>query len=328
MKPSNLQQNTNPENDDDKIIGNYFSSLNKENYSDTFPAVENWIRIKTNQFNIKKNTGETAPGERSFIRMKKYILAHKIKLVYTIIALAIITGACSIPVTQNETIGHVLSWTLPAGTSQDQLNNIQWIDKSKLSMSENTNNGKTEYIYTLMLPGSTEQQIQNYQKDLEKIKDITSIKVFPLNENVKRPVYSAALHSFFRINIDATKMNDEELTKEVERQLKEQGMENVSLNIKTDANGKRQVQMKVEHNNDNNPKDMELRINDGNSQEVMKFVKKPLDQEKLKNKTDDEIRKYVKEDLGNPDLKDDDIKITRENGEVNVKIEVKREENK
>jgi hypothetical protein len=328
MKPSNSRRNTNPASEEAKINENYFSSLKKEDYDETFAATESWIKRKANQINLENNPGGSSSAERGFVKMKNYVLAHKMRLVYTVIALAVVIAACSLPVTQNETIGHVISWTMPEGVTSDQLINFSWIDKSKLSVSENNDNGKKENIYTLMLPNSSDQQIQGYQRDLEKIKEITSIKVFPLNENVKRPVYAAALHSFFRINIDATKMSDEELAKTVEKQLKEQGMENVSLIFKTDSNGKRQIQMKIEHNNDNSPKDMELRINDGNNQEVMKFVKKPLDQAKLKGKTDEEIRKYVRDDLGNPNIKDDEIKITRENGDVQVKVELEREENK
>lgn len=321
MKPSNLQQNTKQENKDKSLPDDFFAPLKSEDYNTTFPGVEEWIRNKAFQLN-------NLNPERKILRMKNYLLAHKMRLIYTVITLAIVVGACSIPVVQNETIGHMLSWTIPTGTSSDQLNSLPWLDKSKLSISENDDNGKKETVYTLMLPGSTDKQIEGYQKDLEKIKEITSIKVFPLNENVKRPVYAAALNSFFRINIDATKMSDEELSKEVEKQMKEQGMENVSLNFKTDANGKRQIQMQMDHNTSKDPKNMELRINDGNNQEVMKMVKKPLDQDKLKNMNDEEIRNYVRNDLGNPDIKDSEIKITRENGEVNVKVEVERTNNK
>lgn len=318
MRQSSLHRNTEPENKE-----YIFTSLKNEDYSDSFPNVEKWIREKS--FLINQH------NERKSVKMKNYIFAHKMRLVYTIIALAIIVGACSIPVVQNETIGHVLSWTLPQGASTDLVDKLPWIDKSKLSISTNNDNGKITNIYTLMMPGTTDNQVQAYQRDLEKIKDITSIKVFPLNENVKRPVYAAALNSFFRININATKMSDEGLSKEVERQLKEQGMNNVNLNVKTDENGRRQIQVKLDKNyNDKNPKDVELRINEGdNKEEVMEFVKKPLDQSKLKGKTDEEIRNYVREQLGNPEIKDNEITIIRDNnGEVRIEVDINKEDKK
>jgi hypothetical protein len=103
MKQSSLHQNTDPENKE-----NIFNSLKNEDYNDSFPNVEKWIREKSYQLNHKQN-------ERKTVKMKNYILAHKMRLVYTIIVLAIVVGACSIPVVQNETIGHVFSLRLTNG---------------------------------------------------------------------------------------------------------------------------------------------------------------------------------------------------------------------
>jgi len=318
MKQSSSHPNTEPENSNNINNDVNFASLKSGDYSGSFPKVEKWIREKSIQQNNKQ-------AERKIVKMKNYVLAHKMKLVYTVIALAIIVGACSLPVTQNETIGHVLTWTLPGSSQTNNIDNLSWVDKSKLSISDNNNNGKQETIYTLMLPGSTDEQVQNYQHDLEKNNEVTSIKIFPLSENVKRPVYAAALHSFFRVNINATKMSDEELAKEVQKQLGEDGIQNVSLNIKTDENGKRMVKINLE-NPEKTPKDFELRIDDGKNQEVLKQkVKISNDPDKYKGKTDEEIKKLVKQEIGNEDIKDDDIKIERDqNGEVKIKVEVSK----
>lgn len=279
---------------------------------ETFPAVEKWLRDKSNSKN-------TAKRERKFERMKNYIIIHKMKLVYTMIALALIGGACSLPVTQNETIGHVLSWTMPSGSSTDAMYKLPWMDQTKLSVSENVNNGKTDYIYTLMLPGSTENEITQYQKDLKKILDITSVKVFPLNENVKRPLYSAALHTFFRINIDAGKMSDEELAKQIESQLKENGVNTSTINVKTQNDGHREIKLQLDQN-DKTTSDFELRINDGNNKEMIKEKRNTIDGGRFNGKSDDEIRKMVKEDLGNPDIQDKDIQIIREGNGIKVQV--------
>lgn len=315
MKPSNSPQNITEENK--TSTEQYISPIKNEDFTETFPAVEKWLRERSYRLNNIKE-------ERKIVRMKNYFLVHKMRFVYTFIILALLAGACSLPVTQNETIGHVITWTMPPGTSSDQFINFPLVDRSKLSVSENTDNGKTENIYTLMLPGSTDIEVQKYQKDLEKIHDITSIKIFPLNENVKRPVYAAALHSFFRININATKMSDEELSKQIESQLKENGIQNMSLDVKTDIDGRRKIKLNLDQN-DHTPKNFELRIDDGNNKEVLKEVRKPLDQDKFRDKTDEEIRNMVKEDLNNPNIKDKDIQIIRENGEVKVKVKVEKE---
>lgn len=316
MKQSNSQHNINPENKDKKTVEEYFSSLKNEDYSGSFHSVESWIR----KISIQK---QNQKQERNFIKMKNYIWAHKMRLVYTVIALVVVVGACSIPVTQNEPIGNVISWTIPPGVQTDRINSLPWVNKSNLSISENNNNGKIEDIYTLMLPGSTNEQVQSYSRDLEKIKEITSIKTFPLNENVKRPIYAAALNSFFRININASKMSDEELSKEIERQLNEQGIHPVMVDFKGDGNGKRNIRIVLD-STDRTPRDFELRIDQGgNKEQVLKEKVKTGDPDRFKGKTDDEIKQLIKSELDNPNIKDSDIKIMRdEKGNVKVKVEV------
>src|SRR5260221_3526329 len=180
-----------------------------------------------------------------------------------------------------------------------------------------------------MLPNASESQINEYRKQLEKLNGVTSIKIYPIGTDTKRPLYSAALNKFFRVNIDGSTLNDKELEEQVVKQFKEAGFDNCpQITFKTDANGKRQVMMKMpEGEQSKDPKNFELNINDGNNVEKMKVVQKDRsDMDKFKGKTDEEIRKMVKADVDNPDLKDSDIKIIRENGDVKVKIEVSKEE--
>ncbi len=315
MKPSDSRQDS-AQGNNRGIEDKYFAKLKSEDHTSSFPETVRWI----SGHNINKKP-KIEGGK--FSTMKDYILMHKMRLVYTVILLAVLIGACSMPVTTHETVGYVMSWAIPAGGSADAIENLPWIDKDKLSISENTDDGKQESIYTLVLPAVSEKQLQSYQKDLEKIKDVIFVKVAPLNENVKRPVYSAALNTFFRINIDATKMSDEELKNEVKKQLESQGFGNVNIDFKSDANGRRMIRMKIDSADIKNaPGNFEMRINDGGNEEVMKTVKLQL--QDLQGKTDEEIRKQVKQDLNNPDLQDKDIQIIRENGKVKVKVEVEK----
>lgn len=315
MKPSDCQQDWtkgNEMNTEEK----YFKALISVDHSNQFNATAKWIR----EHNI--NTQIIKP-ERKFSVMKNYVLAHKMRLVFTVIILAALIGACSMPVTQHETVGYVMSWSMPKGASTDQMNALQWIKSGKLSVSENNDNGKEETIYTLVLPATSEQQIQSYQRDLENIRDITYVKVVPMNESVKRPMYAAALNSFFSINIDATKMSDDELKNEVKKQLESQGFGNVNIDFKTNENGKRMIMMKLDSVNcDKMPSKFEMKIKDSGNEEVIKTMKKQGNE--FEGKTDEEIRKMVKEDLNNTDIQDKDIHITRENGKVKVKVEVEK----
>jgi hypothetical protein len=321
MKQLNWLQKLKQENKKEAAVpGNIWSSVKNENYNESYPQVEAWLR--------KISLTSSNQNERKFSSMKNFIMAHKMRLVYTVIILAVIIGACSMPVTTHETVGYMLTWTVPQNDDAAQkINALSWIDKSKLTVNENTNNGETVSLYTLLLPNTTQEQVESYNADLEKIKDIKTVNIFPLNEDVKRPLYSAALYKFFRVNIDATKMNDEELKQEVTRQMKEAGFNNPNVEFKTDEFGRRIFNLKLEHqdNQGKDPQNFELNVNDGNIKEVLKFSTKPLDKEKLKNMTDDQIRQLIKEQHKDLQIDDKDILIERKNGDVT--INVKKEDN-
>ena len=315
MKPSDSQQDWTKENEMN-TEEKYFKALKNVDHSNQFNETAKWIR--EHNFNTKIIT-----SERKLSAMKNYFLAHKMRLVYTVIVLAALIGACSMPVTQHETLGYVMSWSIPKGASTDQIDALQWVKNGKLTISENNDNGKEETIYTLVLPATSEQQIQSYKKDLERIQNITYVKAVPMNESVRRPMYAAALNTFFSINIDATKMSDEELKNEVKKQLESQGFGSVNIDFKTNENGKRMIMMKLDSvNTDKMPGNFEMKIKDGGNEEVIKTIKKPG--YNFEGKTDEEIKKMVREDVNNPDIQDKDIHITRENGNVKVKVEVEK----
>jgi hypothetical protein len=320
MKPSNSQPNLKQKNKAGaEITENYLSSLKSEDYTGSFNRVETWLKNKTEE-------KQTRIKERNLVKMKNYFFSHKIRIAYAVILLAVIAAACNMPVTQHETVGYVLAWTVPADntTAFSQIEGLSWIDKSKMTVNENNDDGKSETLYTLTLPGSTGEQVSAYAKDLEKISGIISIKILPLNEDIKRPLYSAALHKFFKIDIDAANMSDLELKQEVTGKLKEAGIENPDVDIKTDENGNRTFKMKISQEQmENSPNNLEVRIDDGNNHEVMKLVHNNLDADKLKGKTDREIRDYVKQMNPELNLQDNEIKIIRE-GE-NAKVEISRE---
>ena len=133
------------------------SALKSEDYTGSFNRVETWLKNKTEE-------KQTRNKERNLVKMKNYFFSHTIRIAYAVIFLAVIAAACNMPVTQHETVGHVLAWTVPADktTALTQIEGLSWIDKSKMTVNENNDNGKSETLYTLTLPGSTEEQINAY----------------------------------------------------------------------------------------------------------------------------------------------------------------------
>jgi hypothetical protein len=290
--------------------------LVERKYDDSFSKTSAWLNESNNLLQKRKN-------QRRLIKMKEYILRHKIQFA-TIILLALLIAACNMPVTQNDTLGYVLSWTTPNSSSvsvSENLNKLTWYKNSDVTMNIKNVDGNEIAEYKLIVQALDDKIVMNYKNDLEKIKELTSIKIVPLNESVTRPVYSAALNSFFKIDINASKMNDEQVQAEIKRQLEEAGFNDMLVSYKKDESGKAKLEfklkdgMKMEGN-----KNIEVNVDNNNGNQVvkMKTMKSDVDFSKM---TDEEIRNHVREQNKDENLSDKDIKITRENGNVNVNVE-------
>lgn len=319
MKQSGSYLNSEQKNKE--ITEHYFNSVKRQDFSGSQQETENWLyRTGIKLKNQKK--------ERKLRKMKNFIMAHKLRLVYTVIALVVVIGACNMPVTQTENVGNMITWSIDKDNTEaiSKIDGLPWLKTAdQVNKNGNINNGKEEIIYTAVLQSTNEGQIASLRNDLEKI-GVSSLKIIPINNDIKRPLYSAALNNFFSININANGMSDEELQTEVQRQLKEQGVE-MNIQFKTDANGKRDIIIIQEKGNETNtPKSYEINIDDKNGQEKIKLMQKKADPEKFNGKTDGEIRDMVKKDLNNPDLKDENIEITRDNGKPHVKVQLDKKE--
>ncbi len=301
-----------------KSLEHRFSEVKQEDYSSTFPEVENWL------YKANISLANEKLKERKLRRMKNFFFANKLRLVYTIIAFIAVVAACNMPVTQTESAGQMITLTVPKDNSgfESKMYALTWMKDAQVSRNENVNDGMAQMLYRIVLPNASEEQVKAYSRELESLGDIQTIRITPMNYDVKRPLYSAALNNFFSINIDATGMSDEELQRELETKMKEQGID-MKFHFKTGPNGRRDLTL------DNSvldslkePRSFEVNIEDGNGREKVKVLTQKADPKKFEGKTDSEIRDMVRKDVGNPDLTDDQIKITRENGEVKVKIEV------
>ena len=317
-------KNNTTEQNENISLEHHLNAVKQENYSGTFPAVENWL-YKTNiQLSNQKQL-----NERKLHKMKNFFFANKLRLVYTIVALLLVIGACNMPVTQTESAGKMITLVVPKDNTDfaAKMNALPWMKNAQISSNENTDNGKQQTLYRIVLQNTTEEEAKNYCKELEAIGGITTIKITGMDYDVKRPLYSAALHNFFSINIDATGMSDEELKNEMERKMKEQGVD-MKFKFTTGPDGRRDIMVERDGTIDANkePQQFEMNIDDNNGKEKIKLMTKKADPHQFDGKTDEEIREMIRKDFNNPDLKDNDIKIDRTGKEVKVKIEVDKKE--
>jgi len=292
----------------------YIKRLKEKKYDESFERTSEWLIKSQTKLLNKQN-------QRRTFKMKQYLSKHKLQFAI-IIFFAFLIAACNYPISQNDTVGYVLSWTAPTSNTAvtESLNKLDWYKNSNITASVKNINGTDITEYKLLVQSFEDKLVMNYQNDLEKINQLTSIKIIPINESVKRPVYSAALHSFFKIDINSSKMSDEKVQNELKRQLNDAWYYGVDVIFKNDENGRRKLDIKLpENNNTNENKTLEVNVDDNNGKQVVKLKTSKSDID-LSKMTDDEIRAQIKANNKDDNLTDKDIIITRDGDKVNVNV--------
>jgi hypothetical protein len=295
----------------------HIKKLKDKKYDESFGKTSMWLIDSNNKLLNRKN-------RRGKYKMKDFFLRHKLQ--FAIVALmAILIAACNMPVTQSDTVGQVLSWTAPGASNTavtESLNKLSWFKNFDGTVDVKNINGTAVTEYKVVVQSTDDKLVTSYKNDLEKIKELTSIKIVPLNTSVTRPVYSAALHSFFKIDINASNMTDEQVQAEIRKQLDAAGYNDMDVSYKTMENGKKRLEVKmkdgIKHEGNQN---LQVDVNDKNGEQVikMKTMDKPdVDFSKM---TDTEIRTYIKEKNKEDNLTDKDIIIKREGNSISVNIQ-------
>ena len=294
--------------------------LKKVNYEDSFKSAAEWL-------NGIEAESKTIYPERRIKKMKEFFLASKIRIAYAVLALAFVVAACNYPVTSNETAGDVLTWTVEP-TNTDAVNRVKslpWLANGPVKVEARNINGVEEQLYSYVLPKESHGKAGSYKSELESISGVKSVKLIELNQTVKRPVYSALLHELFQININATNMSDDELKAEITTQLQTAGISGATVKIVANGNTRR-VNIEFDENAIPSNGGFDMTITDGNNVEKIKQLRKDSGTPgKFNGKTDEEIRRMVREDFPDGDLRDDEIHIIREGNDVKVKVVKERE---
>ena len=297
----------------------YFDELRNENYDNSFPAAESWLRNTNVNLLNKKSEGKFK------MKFKNYFATNKFKLAYTFLILAFVVAACNYPVTQEETAGDVLKWTVSKNNTEtiNKIENSDWFKSGEYNINEE--NGIVSY--SLVVPKEKHAGIQDINKQLSAMEGVMEVNIIPINETVKRPLYSAVLNDLFKIDINATNMSDAELNNEINAQLKKAGIENATVNFEKGPDGKRLLKVGIPDDQMHKSGGFDMTVQDGNNLTKLKEVRKngPGDPDKFKGKSDDDIRAMVRADLQIPDLRNDEIEIIRKGDNVMVKVNRKVE---
>lgn len=288
----------------------YWDKIKEEKYEGTFE--------RTTKALLRNQTTEPETVLRRKSRMKTFIAENKYKLIIAVF-LGLIVGACNFPVTQENTVGYAIAWTTKAVNQKsvaESTKNFSWTKNSATSISIKNVGGSDVAEFNIVLQGLDEKTAMSYKTDLEKIKEINSVKILPLKESITRPVYAAALYTFFRADISSKGKSEAEVKADIEKQLRDNGFEN-SIVTFDNVEGKQRLMIKIPENVNMNGKNVEVRVDGNGKQEVvkMKTIKGEIDGKM----TDEEIKRKVIEDNGG-ELKPDDIKIIREGDKIKVEV--------
>ncbi|MCB0728044.1 MAG: hypothetical protein KDD00_11300 [Ignavibacteriae bacterium] len=297
---------------------NLFSELKNENYDNTFPVAEQWLK------DLNKNLS-TKSTERKISIMKNYFAVNKFKLAYLTVFIVFIVGASTMPVTSHENVGDVITWKADKTNQQaaSEISNLDWVTNSQKNIISEIQGGETKNEYVIMLPKEEHDNLQSYLNTLNKIDGVSDVKAVSINETVKRSLVSLILNDIFRINIDATNKSNQEVENEIKNQLSSAGINNVTVSFEMSPSGERQIKINIPEGSIPEDGGVEMTIKDGDKVNKIKEVKKNSpggDDVSFSKMTDAEVRNKIREDVGEPGLRDDQIQITRNGGKMSVKI--------
>ncbi len=152
MKQSNSSQRSKVT---DNPPENLFSELKNENYDNTFPVAENWLR------GLSKNLS-TKSTERKITIMKNYFAVNKFKLAYLTVFIVFIVGATTMPVTSHENVGDVITWKADKSNEQaaSDIRNLNWVSNNQKNIISEIIGGDMKNEYIVMIPKEDHENLE------------------------------------------------------------------------------------------------------------------------------------------------------------------------
>ena len=281
----------------DATLERLCTTVHAEDYEASFPATATWIR-------------EVAPRahrhEKRTIRLLLSLHTPRLRWAYLAVLMILVLAAANVPITQQETIGHVLSWTtaLPVAEATALLEQTPWMKPFQLAVSPDTNPSLNTFFLTM--PRVTEDEAQQHIQELRTMHGFSSVAIHPLHEQVKRPAYATLLRPF-RIYLNARHLSDSEIARHLEAQMHALGMKGIEVFFERDDQGTPQIQVSVTPQDEANQPAVELYIFDDptNLGDDLSF-----DPKTFEGKSKEEIKQLIRAALQAQGLPEMEIIVT------------------
>lgn len=233
MKQSNLFRKSNQEKMSDNT-DKYWQEFKNSGAEDTFERMSSWLTYT--RMKIQPKTKNTAGG-----KILQIVSMNKVK-VAAVLGLLLLVSLGNYPVTKNKTVGYVVKFTAPVDKVievNEQLEKLNWVDKSSITVQEKDSAGHKLYEYKILLKDSVERDIALKKSDIESIKAFNTVQIMPIAAAMEVPIYSVALGNIFNIDENEKIVNEKEFEKQIQDQFINAGLEDFIFTVNPVKDGKK-----------------------------------------------------------------------------------------
>lgn len=316
MKPSNLFPNPMQDNKD-KSMNELFQNLRSESYDSSFDGFSFWLNKKTLNQTTMKNSFNI-----------KYFLSHN-RLKLAIITFLLLTiAACNMPVTSTNTLGYLLSWDSPKDRTSSMVAEVENLDIDKkfiVTYNIRGNDNAQTDLHQMVLQNLTGAEAETIQNKIGSVSGVSGLKLIPMTETQTQPLYSYAMKTLLKIEVNSDGKSDQQVADEINKQLQQAGYNGTTVHVES-KNGVTRIML--DESTLPPGGNIEINVNGNNTKEVMKMKKLGEDEKNIfENMADEQIKEKVKKD--NPGIQDNEIQIERvigKDGKQEVKIKIVRDE--
>jgi len=213
----------------------YWDNYRNSGKEDTFERMSAWLNYSGMKSQHRKK------GINKSSKIIQILSMNKVK-VAAVLGLILLVSLGNYPVTKNKTIGYIVKFTAPVEKVvevNEQLEKLNWMDKSSITVQEKDSLGHKMFEYKILLNESAEKDIAVKKTELEKIQSANFVQVMPIAGAIEVPMYSVALGNIFKIDETERIVNEKEFQTQIQTQFNNAGMESFVFTVNPVREGKK-----------------------------------------------------------------------------------------
>lgn len=294
--------------DSDAPTNDYFDAMRQKNYEASFEGVKNFIQANKAKQRQRRS--------RKPLPKWQWVLA--------VLFPVLIVLACT-KTERSEPVGQTVTFSVPVGDGAA----IQALEPiiggwQRVIVPDGQKPGFLSY--TTFIPAQSSRSAAAVLNQLRAVKGLVHLSAMPLQTKVRESLLSQLHSKIFSTHIDAASLSDEEMQNTINRQLKEQGFNHITVSFTRNEKGVRTLQLhpgnegpnvSIDVSLDDNGTTMILQEEKGGTPATTNSTNEP--EPDFGRMTDAQVRAYVRRRYGR-DQGDEAIKVTRTADEIAISI--------